>query len=117
MNTCNMIGSIHCGCAINTENLGNQSTAHLNMGNKPHQWRTLYQCKECKQKEDDIRAGCGPQEGWRERRISAGLSQGQAARLMSLGTAAYSQLEHCKMVAPDAVRADFDRMVSGGHDA
>lgn len=111
--TCNMIASTHCGCEITTDNLGTQSVAHFNMGNKPHQWRTLYQCKACRQKDLDIQAGCGDQKDWMRRRIESGLSAGQMARLMNLGTAVYSRLEHCRDIAPESVRADFERVLAG----
>jgi len=109
---CDMIGSAHCGREIQGHEIGNQCNAHFNMGNKPHQWRTLYQCVDCKKKEDDIRAGCGPQSGWIERRTEAGLSMGQMARLMNLGTAVYSRLEHCKEIAPRSIHDDFERVLS-----
>jgi hypothetical protein len=108
-----MLSEIHCGREIKEAEIGNSCAAHINYGNKPHEWRRMFQCKDCKAKADEIRAGAAGQETWRDRRIDAGLSVGQMARLMNLGTAVYSRLENRREIAPDAVRRDFDQIVSG----
>lgn len=111
--TCDMLGEVHCGRELEPAEVANTCAAHINHGDKPHEWRRFHQCKNCKAKSDEIASRCAGQETWRERRIEAGLSQGQMARLMNLGTGVYSSLERCREVAPEAVRQDFERAVRG----
>lgn len=110
---CDAMGYTHCGREISLHDIGNTFGVHINNGDKPHVWATQFQCNTCKKKDDDIRTGCGDQSDWPKRRREAGLSLGQAARLMNLGTAVYSGLERCRMIAPQAVRDEFERMVGG----
>lgn len=111
--TCDMLGEIHCGRELEPAEVANTCAAHLNHGHKPHEWRRFHQCKTCKAKSDEIASRCAGQETWRERRIDAGLSQGQMARLMGIDIVTYSSLERQRLEATGIVRETFEKAVRG----
>lgn len=109
--TCNWMGGTHCGQAITSvENLGKRGSAHVHMADGNHEWRELAQCLDCYEKDCATAKEAIEQMDWRHRRIARDFSQGEAARALGLGTSVYSQLEALRMVAPQAVVAQFDAL-------
>lgn len=109
--TCNWLGGTHCNRDITSlDDLGKSGSCHINKGSQLHEWRSLAQCRECYEKDCAVIKQAIGQMDWQRRRLAKDYSLGEAARSLNLGTAVYSQLEHMRMVAPDAIVADFDRL-------
>lgn len=114
--TCNMIGFSHCGRELQPSDVAQKCAAHINYGDKPHEWRTLYQCHACASKDAELEMQCNPlQETWRERRRACDLSQGEFARLVGLSTSVYSRLEHKREPAPPNVVSVIERVLNKHH--
>ncbi len=107
--TCNMMGSIHCNRELRPSDVACSAGAHLHHEKKPHAWRVLRQCYDCRDKERALANQLGPTQGlWASRRRACGLSLGEFARKVKLKFIELSTYERLLAEAPFAVASKIE---------